>query len=57
MEEIGQAPEQVFEVGFELGVAKRAGKDAEEVQDGGGQEVRIGQGTGIGLARSRAVAV
>ena len=35
VEEIGEAPEQIGEVGFEAGVLESPGKDVEQVRDGG----------------------
>ena len=49
VEEIGQMPEQIVEVGLEARVAEGAGKDVEEVRDGAGEKVRFGKRAGIGL--------
>ena len=50
VEEVGQMPEQLVEVGLEARVAERAGKDVEQVRDGAGDKVGFGKRAGIGLA-------
>ena len=57
VEEVGQMPEQVVEVGLEARVAERAGKDVEQVRDGAGDKVRFGKRAGIGLIAGGLVAV
>ena len=57
VEEIGQMPEQLVEVGLEAGVAERAGKDVEEVRDRAGDKVRVGKRAGIGLIAGWLIAV
>ena len=57
VEEIGQMPEQLVEVGLEARVAERAAKDVEQVRDGAGDKVRFGKRAGIGLVAGGLIAV
>ena len=57
VEEVGQAPEQLVEVGLEARVAERAAKDVEQVRDGAGDKIRVGKRAGIGLGAGRLIAV
>ena len=52
VEEIGEAPEKIGEVGFEAGVLESPGKDVEQVRDGAFEPVGVRAG-GEGRARLR----
>ena len=57
VEEIGEVPEKVVEIGLEAGVTECAAKDVEEVRDCAGDKVRVGKRAGIGFASGRLIAV
>jgi hypothetical protein len=50
VEQVGQAPEEIAEIGFEAGILERAGKDIEDVRDRAREPVGFGQGARIGFA-------
>jgi hypothetical protein len=57
MKEIDGRPEQVFEVGFEAGVAQRDDEGVEDVDDGAGDDMALGQRSRVGLVLEGMVAV
>ena len=50
MEEIGQVPEKIVEVGLEARVAESPAKDVEEVRDCAGKKVSFGKWARVWLA-------
>ena len=57
VEEIDGPPEQLFEIGLEAGVIERRDKGVEDVGDGGGDGIALGQRAGIGFVLERTPAV
>ena len=57
VEEIGEVPEKVVEIGLEARVAEGAAKDVEEVRDRAGDKLRVGKRAGIGVSAGRLIAV
>src|SRR5208337_3029976 len=57
VEEIGEAPEKIGEVGFEAGVLESPGKDVEQVRDGAFEPAGVRQRTRVGFACGWLVAV
>ena len=57
VEDVDDAPEQVFEIGFEASVLEGADEGVESVGDGGADQVILGQRPWIGFALERTVAV
>ena len=57
VEEICGPPEQFFEIGLKAGVTERRHKGVEDVGDGGGDDIAVGQRPWIGFVLERAPAV
>ena len=57
MEDVGEGPEQVVEVGLEPGVAEHAGEGLDDPGEAGPDDLVVGQRPGIWLVLMRAVAV
>ena len=57
VEEIGEAPEQIVEVGLKARVLKHARNDVEDIGDGRLAQVSAGKGARVGLAGGWLVAV
>ena len=56
VEDVGQGPEQVLEVGLEAGVGERRDEGVEDVGERALDMIRFGQWPGIGLVGEGAVA-
>jgi hypothetical protein len=57
VEEIDRGPEQIFEVGFEAGIAEGGDQGVKDVGDGAADEFGFWQGAMVGLFLERPVAV
>jgi hypothetical protein len=57
VEDVGEGPEQVVEIGFEPGVAEHAGEGLDDPGEAGPDHLVVGQRAGIGLVLMRTVAV
>ena len=57
VEEVGEMPEKIVEIGFEAGVMQDAAQDVEQVRNRTCHKVRIGKRAGIAFVAGRLIAV